>query len=66
MLVVTRSKFESVMIGDDIEVTLLDVQGDKVRIGFSAPKHVEVHRKEVWAAIKRDREIEQERKDGAK
>ena len=43
---------ESIMIGDDVEVCLLDVKGDKVRLGIKAPKSVSVHRKEVYEEIK--------------
>jgi carbon storage regulator len=43
------------MIGDDIEITVVDIRGDKVRIGISAPKNIEVHRKEVYEAIQREK-----------
>jgi carbon storage regulator len=52
MLVLTRKIMESIMIGDDVEVCLLDVKGDKVRLGIKAPKSVSVHRKEVYEEIK--------------
>jgi len=52
MLVLTRVKGESIMIGDGIEVSIVDVRGDKVRLGFSAPPNITIHRKEVWLAIK--------------
>ena len=42
------------MIGDDVEITIVDIRGDKVRIGISAPSKVPVHRKEVYDAIKRE------------
>jgi len=42
------------MIGDDIEITVVDIRGDKVRLGISAPSSVPVHRKEVYEAIKRE------------
>jgi|SRR5947209_8349972 len=54
MLVLTRHKDETIMIGDDIEVTVVDIRGDKVRIGINAPKEVSVHRKEVYEAIRRE------------
>jgi carbon storage regulator len=54
MLVVSRARDETVMIGDDIEVTVLDVRGDRVRLGFTAPRDVPVHRKEVYDAIRRE------------
>lgn len=51
MLVLTRSEGESVMIGSDIVVTVLEVRGDVVRIGIDAPKSVKVHREEVYRAL---------------
>jgi len=48
MLVLSRLRDESVMIGDDVEVKVVDIRGDKVRLGFSAPNHVAVDRKEVF------------------
>ena len=55
MLVLSRQKDESIMIGDDVEVTIVDVRGDKVRLGITAPKEVPVHRKEVYEAIQREK-----------
>jgi carbon storage regulator len=52
MLVLTRKVNESVVIADDIEVKILGVRGDQVSIGFSAPREVTIHRKEVHDAIK--------------
>jgi len=52
MLVLTRAVNEAIMIGDGIEVTIVEVKGGKVRIGISAPPSVVVHRKEVYLAIK--------------
>jgi carbon storage regulator len=54
MLVLTRKSNQSIMIGDDIEVSVLAVTGDKVRIGISAPRDVPVFRKEVYLEIKLD------------
>ena len=54
MLVLARQRDESVIIGDHIEVTVVDVRGDKVRLGISAPKNVTVHRKEVYEAIRKE------------
>ena len=54
MLVLSRQRDETIMIGDDIEITVVDIRGDKVRLGITAPKHVPVHRKEVYEAIKRE------------
>ena len=56
MLVLSRQRDETIMIGDHIEVTVVDVRGDKVRIGINAPTSVAVHRKEVYDAIKRENE----------
>ncbi len=54
MLVLSRQRDETIMIGDNIEVTVVDIRGDKVRLGINAPPHVPVHRKEVYDAIKRE------------
>jgi len=51
MLVLNRKKDESVKIGDDITIVILDMQGGRVRLGIEAPKEVPVHRKEVYDAI---------------
>ena len=56
MLVLSRHRDETIMIGDDIELTVVDIRGDKVRIGIKAPPQVAVHRKEVYDAIKRENE----------
>ena len=53
MLVLSRKKNEGVMVGDDVKVVVVEIQGDKVRLGFDAPKEVPVHRTEVYAAIRR-------------
>ena len=53
MLILSRKIGESIIIGDSIEVMLVDIIGDKVRIGVEAPREVPVHRREVWEAIKR-------------
>jgi carbon storage regulator len=55
MLVLSRQKDESIMIGDDVEITIVDVRGDKVRLGIAAPKDIPVHRKEVYEAIQREK-----------
>lgn len=52
MLVLSRQKDQTIMIGDEIEITVVDIKGDKVRIGINAPKSVTVHRKEIYDAIK--------------
>lgn len=51
MLVLSRKKDEQIIIGKDIVVTIVDIRGDKVRLGISAPSNVPVHRKEVYEAI---------------
>jgi carbon storage regulator len=56
MLVLSRQRDETIMIGDDIEITVVDIRGDKVRLGINAPTKVAVHRKEVYEAIKRENE----------
>ena len=55
MLVLSRQKDESIMIGDDVEVIIVDVRGDKVRLGITAPRSIPVHRREVYEAIKREK-----------
>jgi carbon storage regulator len=54
MLVLSRQRDETIMIGDDIEITVVDIRGDKVRLGINAPRAVQVHRKEVYDAIRRE------------
>ena len=54
MLVLSRQKDESIMIGDDVEITIVDVRGDKVRLGITAPRSISVHRREVYDAIQRE------------
>jgi carbon storage regulator len=54
MLVLTRKKNQSIIVGDDIEVTVIDIVGDQVRIGIKAPKNVTVHRKEVYLEIRQE------------
>ena len=53
MLVLSRKKNESIVIGDNIVITVVEVRGDKVRLGIEAPKEVTVHRREVYEAIKK-------------
>ena len=55
MLVLSRQRNESIMIGDDVEIIIVDVRGDKVRLGITAPKAISVHRKEVYEAIQREK-----------
>ncbi len=54
MLVLSRQRDETIMIGDDVEVTVVDIRGDKVRLGITAPREISVHRKEVYEAIRRE------------
>jgi carbon storage regulator len=54
MLVLSRNKDESIMIGDNIVITIVDVRGEKVRLGIEAPIEIPVHRQEVYEAIKRE------------
>ncbi|NLK86977.1 MAG: carbon storage regulator CsrA [Clostridiaceae bacterium] len=51
MLVLTRKKDQSIIINENIEITILDLQGDQVRIGINAPKDISIHRKEVFLQI---------------
>jgi carbon storage regulator len=51
MLVLSRKKNESIVINNDITITVVEIRGDKVRLGIVAPKDVPVHRQEVWEAI---------------
>jgi carbon storage regulator len=59
MLVLSRQKDESIMIGDDVEITIVDVRGDKVRLGITAPKSIPVHRREVYDAIQREKKAKE-------
>ncbi len=54
MLVLSRQRDESIMIGDNVVVTVVDIRGDKVRLGIQAPNEIPVHRREVYEAIKRE------------
>lgn len=54
MLVLSRHRDESIMIGDDVVVTVVDIRGDKVRLGIDAPQDIPVHRREVYDAIQRE------------
>jgi len=55
MLVLSRKKNESIIINDNITVTVIEIRGDKVRLGIEAPKDVTVHRREVYEAIQNSR-----------
>jgi len=54
MLVLSRKKNESIVINDDITIVVVEIRGDKVRLGVEAPKEVPVHRNEVYEAIRRN------------
>lgn len=54
MLVLTRKKDQTIVINNDIEITVLDIQGDQVRIGINAPRSVSIHRKEVYLEIQQE------------
>ena len=55
MLVLSRHRDESIIIGDDIIVTVVDIRGDKVRLGIQAPTQITVHRQEIYDAIQREK-----------
>lgn len=54
MLVLSRQRDESIVIGDKVVVTIVDIRGDKVRLGIEAPEEIPVHRQEVYEAIQRE------------
>jgi carbon storage regulator len=56
MLVLSRKKNESIVINDQVTVTIVEIRGEKVRLGIAAPREVPVHRKEVWDAIHKKQE----------
>ncbi|MBC8872244.1 MAG: carbon storage regulator CsrA [Planctomycetes bacterium] len=63
MLVLSRKSDESIIIRDDIVVTVVEIRGDKVRLGIDAPKEVPVHRHEVYEAIKESKRLDQARRE---
>ena len=60
MLVLSRKKNESIIINDDITIVVVEIRGDKVRLGVEAPKEVPVHRNEVYEAIRRNQQQKQD------
>ncbi|MGP1910046.1 carbon storage regulator CsrA [Metabacillus sp. JX24] len=54
MLVLTRKTGEAIKIGDDIEISVISISGDQVKIGISAPKHIDIHRKEIYLSIQEE------------
>lgn len=56
MLVLSRKRLEKIWIGDDIVITVLEIRADRVRLGITAPRELDVHREEVWAAIQAQHE----------
>ncbi len=54
MLVLTRKKNQSIVLNDNIEITVIDVQGDQVRIGINAPRNVSIYRKEIFLEIQEE------------
>ena len=59
MLVLSRKKDEKIVIGDNITIMVIEIRGDKVRLGIEAPREVTVHRQEVYEAIQREQEAQQ-------
>ena len=66
MLVLTRKLNESIMIGNDVKITVIDVRGDQVKLGISAPRQIAVHREEVYLEIQRENDAGGEMKSLAK
>lgn len=60
MLVLSRKRDEAIMIGEDVEIVVVEIRGDKVRLGIEAPRDLPVHRREVFDAIKRSEAAEEQ------
>ncbi|MCM2675694.1 carbon storage regulator CsrA [Alkalicoccobacillus plakortidis] len=54
MLVLTRKKNEHIQIGEDIEISILAIEGDQIKIGIQAPRHIDIHRKEIYITIQQE------------
>lgn len=67
MLVLSRQRDESIIIGEDIKITVVDIRGEKVRLGIEAPHEIPVHRQEVYEAIQKEKqqEADEHRRDGS-
>jgi len=63
MLVLSRFRDQKVMIGDDISITVVDIRGDKVRLAFSAPRDIIIHRQEVYDKIQKQKDEDAKQKD---
>lgn len=59
MLVLSRKTNEKIVIADQIRITVIEIRGDKVRLGIDAPRSVSVHREEIWASIQKEKEAAQ-------
>ena len=66
MLVLSRKKNESIVINDDITIVVVDIRGDKVRLGIECPKEMPVHRREVFDAVRRDEELQRRQEEEAR
>ena len=66
MLVLSRQRDESIVIGDNIVITIVDIRGDKVRLGIQAPVEIPVHRQEVYDAIQREKNMQATQSGDAK
>lgn len=64
MLVLSRQRDEQIVINDNIVITIVDVRGDRVRIGIDAPTEVSVHRREVYNQIQRQKEADKQQRSG--
>ena len=61
MLVLSRKTQQRIMVGDDIVITVIEINRNRVKLGIQTPKEVPIHREEIWQAIQREKEIERER-----